>query len=115
MGDQSESVAAQMAALREKYAKKLRGRVEEIQSHWETLQADWQPNLVEELHREAHTIAGTGLTFGFKQLGETARQLEHAIQPLSQSEQPPNEAQSQQIVTLISELQQAVEQESKRR
>jgi len=43
-------------------------------------------------------------------LGETARQLEHAIQPLSQSEQPPNEAQSQQIVTLISELQQAVEQ-----
>jgi hypothetical protein len=46
-------------------------------------------------------------------LGEVARQLEHVTQPLTQLKQQPDDEQSQQIATFITELQQAVEQAEK--
>ncbi len=107
MGDKSKFLANKLVALRKNYAKKLSGNVEEIRNHWKLLQTDWQPDSLGEWHRHIHTLAGTSLMYGFKQLGGIAKQLENVSQPLRDSEMPLDDKQSQKIVALLSQLQQA--------
>jgi diguanylate cyclase (GGDEF)-like protein len=111
MADKSEELVKQLATLRQNFTNKLHGRVENLHNCWKTLQTDWQPDILYECYREVHTLAGSGLTFGFVQIGEKARQLEGIIKPLTKSDKQADEEQSQQIVRLLHELKLAVKTE----
>ncbi|RKZ52507.1 MAG: hypothetical protein DRR16_26000 [Candidatus Parabeggiatoa sp. nov. 3] len=108
MNDKSKIVDQKIAILRKSFAKKLPERLDKIHHHWAALQIDWQVDVFNELHREVHSLAGTSLTYGFVQPGTIARELEKVIQHLTRSR--PDAEQSQEIVRLLSTLQQAVEQ-----
>ena len=108
MTDENQNFAEQLAALQRNYASKLQGRVEQLHQHWLTLNAQWQPELLEELHREIHTLAGSSLSYGFKRLGSIVKQLEHLIQPLVETQHPPDDKQVQRINTLFNRLQRIV-------
>ncbi len=110
MNDKSKFLANQLVALRESYAKTLSGHVEEIHNHWKLLQTDWQPNSLGQWHRNIHSLAGTSLMYGFKQIGGIAKQLENVTKPLKNSERPVDEKQSQKILALLTQLQQAAKQ-----
>jgi len=107
MNDDSQIVAEKIAILRKSFATKIPERLDKIQHHWTALQVDWQADVFDELHREVHSLAGSSLTYGFVQPGTIARELEKVIQHLTSS---PDAEQSQEIVRLLSTLQQAVEQ-----
>ena len=107
MSDKSKFLTNKLVALRKSYAKTLSGHVEEIHNHWKLLQTDWQLNSLDEWHRNIHSLAGTSLMYGFKQIGGIAKQLENVTKPLKNSEIPVDEKQSQKIVVLLSQLQQA--------
>ncbi len=110
MNDNSQIVADKLAILRKSFAKNLPERLNKIHHHWTALQLDWQADVFNELHREVHSLAGASLTYGFVQPGTIARQLEKVIQHLTSS---PDAEQSQEIVRLLSTLQQAIEQTEK--
>lgn len=108
MIDDPQNFAAQLAALQRSYASKLQGRVDNLYHQWLTLQDQWQPQTLEVLYREVHTLAGSSLSYGFKQLGGIVKQIECLLQPLAESQQPPDEEQIQQITHLLYQLRQVV-------
>lgn len=107
MNDKSKMVEQKIAILRKSFAQKMPERLDKIQHHWTALQVDWQADVLRELHREVHSLAGSSLTYGFVQPGSIARELEEVIEHLTSR---PDAEQSQQILRLFSRLQQVVEQ-----
>jgi len=69
-----------LEALRRRFADRLPGMVGEIE---ELCRA---PGKLEETIRRAHTLAGTGGTFGFSELGRAARALELALRDAAPAE-----------------------------
>ena len=76
MAEQKIDLAAKLHALQERFILELPERLAEIERQWQVAQACAN---VAELHRCAHSLAGTAGTFGFHRLGEHARALELLI------------------------------------
>lgn len=76
MNNGMDDVQARLQALRESYAKQLPDKMTAIQTHWHLLQATWDWQTLEQLHRLIHSIAGSGGSFGFHVLGNQAREIE---------------------------------------
>lgn len=87
--EQSASLRAQIEVLRATYATKLREKVAQIQEGWQSYLA--QPDgpdrreMLSILHRQTHTLAGSGATFGFAAAGEAARRAEIILKSLVKS------------------------------
>ena len=67
----------QLMDLQQDYASRLPEKIIELEQIWERIQRqrDAKKNLAL-LRRKAHSLAGSGTTFGFKQISEYARQME---------------------------------------
>ncbi|OGA96686.1 MAG: hypothetical protein A3E79_03265 [Burkholderiales bacterium RIFCSPHIGHO2_12_FULL_61_11] len=65
------------------YHRSLPQRLEQIESLWGQVLNDEAPvQALASLERCAHSLAGSGATFGFAALGDAARGLELAVSPL---------------------------------
>ncbi|MDM8557337.1 diguanylate cyclase [Candidatus Parabeggiatoa sp. HSG14] len=109
MANKSKAFTQELTALRQNFKNKLPGRVANLHNSWETLQTDWQPDILFECYREVHTLSGSSSTFGFVQIGEITKQLEKVIKSVTESDKQPNKEQSQQMIMLLNELKLAVE------
>lgn len=70
-------------ALCRDYSQQLPQRIQDIKLLWMTLSGDEnKPELWQGLHRLVHGLAGSAGTFGYTQISEKARILEHHIQQL---------------------------------
>jgi HPt (histidine-containing phosphotransfer) domain-containing protein len=76
------SLAAFLQAQRAEYRSALPQRLEQIESLWRQVLNGEAPAL-EGLERCAHSLAGSGATFGLAALGDAARVLEMAVSPLA--------------------------------
>jgi diguanylate cyclase (GGDEF)-like protein len=103
------NIQAAKKQIREKFAKKLDGRLEKIHANWKILEKKWIPDIVTEVRTELHQLAGSSLIFGFKRLGEIAKELEAFF---LLHNQPPKNEQSQQIVRLLKEIKQAAQEQN---
>ena len=67
----------QLMDLQQDYASRLPGKIIELEQIWERIlsQSNTKNDLAL-LRRKVHNLAGSGTTFGFKQISEYARQLE---------------------------------------
>jgi CheY-like chemotaxis protein len=76
------SFAKQMAPLRERYLHDLSSRCDELKSHLGRLQASGlTPPVSEPLALLAHSLAGSGATYGFPDLSKKARLVENSLSP----------------------------------
>ncbi|MCF7964866.1 MAG: diguanylate cyclase [Methylobacter tundripaludum] len=75
----STDFSAQLAALREQYAKRLVHTLDNLLSRVKGKGADIAPIILSELHADLHKLAGSGGTFGFFELSRQARILEVAV------------------------------------
>ncbi len=84
----SESeLAARLQKLRDAYAARLAERIQEIVAHAQPLlDGTWDPDAAERTGRAAHSLAGTGKTFGFPVVGAAARVVEHLIEELREAD-----------------------------
>ncbi|MEO5660080.1 MAG: Hpt domain-containing protein [Polaromonas sp.] len=74
---------------RAEYRALLPERLVEIESLWrQVLQGEEPSKALATLERCAHSLAGSGATFGCPGLGSAARQLELAVNPLLDSAHP---------------------------
>ena len=74
-------VQAQLQSLRERYREALSPRLSELDGIWQRLCRDgWDPEQAQQLQRELHSLAGGAPTFGYPELGQTARAMEYQFQ-----------------------------------
>lgn len=67
----------QLVEMQQDYASRLPGKIIELEQIWERIQGrgDTREDLAL-LRRKAHSLSGSGTTFGFKEISEYARQME---------------------------------------
>jgi periplasmic divalent cation tolerance protein len=82
MFNQSNEALEQLQKLREKFTAILPEKLQVIDVLWQTVKQHGVGNSehTEELTRAVHSLAGSAGTFGHKQLGDVARQLEQILQ-----------------------------------
>ena len=66
--------------LREVYRQELPARLEAIQENWKLVQTNNDTgDICKELHRQLHSLTGSGHSFGYTKLGDAARVIEHIL------------------------------------
>lgn len=74
--NQAEFEAA-LQALRDEYRRNLPGKIEELASAWRVLRdGEWDAEQFKTFTRLAHSLAGSGATYGFDAVSQAARELE---------------------------------------
>ncbi|MCP5050862.1 MAG: response regulator [bacterium] len=75
--ENDETMQKHFQALKDNYAKKLPGKILEMEKIWENaLTGRKTEKHLESLRRQAHSLTGSGTTFGFKDISDNARELE---------------------------------------
>ncbi len=95
-----------LAAMRNRFATDLGARLEALR-HLHALLLDpdgYDPGHLAELHRQAHSLAGTAGTFGLRAIGAAARRLEQALALYLAADQPPPAAALEGIGFHLAEL-----------
>lgn len=73
-------IQARLKALQDAYARQLPAKLAEARALWDELCNDgWDEDKLKSLHQQVHTLAGSAPTFGFEQIGQTARAIEQRI------------------------------------
>ena len=76
------------AELADRYAERLPGKISEIESTWQDLQASNRPeNHANSLRVLAHKLAGTAASYGYRRLGAAASALERELDAHLESRQ----------------------------
>lgn len=84
MVDRSD-LEARLAAVKRAYVDDLPARAAGLRAAWAQVQAGTSSRgALEELHRLAHNLAGSGATFGFTELSARARAFEIPLKALLQ-------------------------------
>jgi len=77
-----EDKQTRIEALFRSYRESLPALMVEIESMWESLNIQWEPELAAEFDRKVHGLAGSAATFDLEVIGNVARELEHAFKTL---------------------------------
>lgn len=99
-------IQKKLSALRIQYINKLPERLQKLEQCWQGLDKDF--NALSEFHREVHSLAGSGGTFGFSELSQTARILERTLFIFIKLKQTLSFEQKQHISLEFSQLSQAI-------
>ena len=70
-----------MTALLEVYAARLPEKIREVRDLWDQVEGG-SDGASERLQRSIHRVAGSAGTYGYAQLSDVARELEHALEDL---------------------------------
>jgi two-component system OmpR family response regulator len=98
----------ELQALFKRYAADLPASIAKIGALWEQLAAGSDPTALESLHRALHSLAGSGETFGYVQLGETAKAVELALEPYLKNSAVPA-AMLEPLTSMLERLKQAAD------
>jgi chemotaxis protein histidine kinase CheA len=87
------------------FARRLPARLGEMAEAWDAVRAAaWSADSLRLLHRLAHSLAGTGSTFGFPDVSTTARDLEHLLETALAGAAPPDDAMARRVEQLLGDL-----------
>lgn len=104
----SPALQAQLDVLREAYAAKLDDKIAQVDCAWKDYLAQQvgpsQREALTLVHRLAHSLAGSGATFGFPAVSDAARRAEIVFKALLQSGEAPNDADGAQIEAALVDL-----------
>lgn len=94
-------------ALREEYRQNLPAKIQQLYDIWNQVDADkWNADEFVTFTRLAHSLAGSGATYGFGSVSQAARSLEVFAKQLN-PEAPPNHFEHAQLATLLAQLQES--------
>jgi HPt (histidine-containing phosphotransfer) domain-containing protein len=103
-----DELARTIAKLHADYADQLPATVVQMEDLWRRLVAAEIPlSRLEELVRRAHSIAGSGATFGVPEAGRAAQDFEWFLEQLLKGGRPPGPAEQKTAAVLLAALAQA--------
>jgi HPt (histidine-containing phosphotransfer) domain-containing protein len=76
MSSSQEQFKAFLALQRADYRRALPEKLAQLEALWQALDTEAAPPALDELTRQAHTLAGTAGTLGFREVGLAAKSLE---------------------------------------
>ncbi len=79
MTTSQDQFRAFLAVQRADYQRALPEKLAKLQALWQALDPGVAPPALSELERQAHTLAGTAGTLGFREVGLAARALEELL------------------------------------
>lgn len=97
-------VAEALAALQAEFASTLPSIVDGVHRLWEDWLASLTPELGRDLLRRAHSLSGSGGTYGLPEISRAARALELCLQPLIVRNTAPDEEEIQRVERLVGHL-----------
>jgi len=106
MTDPATGLQEKLRLLAEAYAAKLPDKIDQIDQMWRQLQAEWNEEGLQTLHRTVHSLAGSGKTFGFAEISVAAHDLEGILKGIMKLKTPASEQQCAQVQKKIEELRQ---------
>ncbi len=112
MDDRYAAIEAQLRALRMEFVSNLPSRLAMLREAMQALQTGDSSDpmrSVGELHRIAHGLAGTGTSFGFRAITDTARHLERFVQPFTRRRVAPGESEIDEAAARLNALARAIE------
>lgn len=92
-----DQLLAKLEAQRTTYLERLPARVQEMQILWGQMIAHESLDALGSLALEAHRLAGSGATFGFEAVSESARIVATLLQTLQDRHRLPNPEQTRQV------------------
>ena len=99
---------AKLKLLRDSYATQLPEKIAQLDLTWKRLsQTEWDEAGFQNLYRMAHSLSGSGQTFGFSALSATARAMENFLKPIGELKQVLNDDQLEQVMRFLDELRHA--------
>ncbi len=102
-------VQEKMKLLRESYLRQLPQKLCDIDTFYETLRKDPADNeTARNLHRLAHSIKGSGASFGFKEVSSCAQSLQTFLQPFTEGGMRMDDKLLDELDKLINALMEAV-------
>lgn len=105
---QDDELARTLARLRAEYAGELPGRVAQMEDLWRRIViAESPPSKLADLARMAHSIAGSGTTFGLARASRSASELETFLDRFDQGGRLPGAAEQETVSALLAALRQA--------
>ncbi|HEU5338241.1 MAG TPA: diguanylate cyclase [Sulfuricaulis sp.] len=114
MATRPENIHEQLTALRQEYIRRLPERLGEIEAEWaELLRVDWNAEKLRTMHRHAHSLVGSGATFGFPPLSDSARLVEQTLKELLEKPRPTDQTITSKLESLLMEMRKAVIQASR--
>ena len=91
-----------LALQRADYRNGLRDKLARMSALWSLVVEGHEDRAaIGELERAAHSLAGSGATFGYAELGTSARALELAVGRVLESTAPPTSSQRAEILASI--------------
>lgn len=102
MADPRNTVDRELAVLRKAYTARIQEQIGKIDGIWHAAQkGGWDGEALATLRALAHSIAGSGATFGYPTLSQAAAPLEDLVDDVLGVEAPPSDAQRDRLAQLI--------------
>jgi len=103
--EEKQSFNKQIETLQKEYAQQLPLKIMEMEMLWESIQSGQNSSeTLQQLRQKVHRLTGSGATFGFKDLSETARNLEILLDAILVEGVNTIKAKSEKINTLLDNL-----------
>ena len=74
-------IAQRLQLLQDEFSRQLPGKLEQLDATWRTIEGG-DLSLLSSLYQQAHSLTGSGATFGFVELSRASRSLEQTLQAL---------------------------------
>jgi HPt (histidine-containing phosphotransfer) domain-containing protein len=105
MSEPPEGVQNQLAKLKKKYAADLPLKVARVEEQVGAfLAAGWSEELCFTTYRLIHSLAGSAGTYGFGELGNTARTGEQLIKKSLESKTPLGDPERRELSAILSKM-----------
>lgn len=106
---QTNHVKEKLQALFEAFTKNLPNKIRRLETQWKNLEMQWDPQQFQDFYREVHSLCGSAGTYGYTELGKSARSLEEYLKPLLTIDSLPP-LHKFEIASLLGELRLSLEQ-----
>jgi len=105
MTQAKEQLLQRLQALRDDYVSDYPQRILELSLSWRELSENRSDaDIIETFHRQAHSLKGSGATFGFTEVSTLATQLDAILGSLAKDNHEPEIHEEKQITILIEKL-----------
>ncbi len=110
---QHDAILGKLVSLRQGYAQKLSDKISEIDAaHERLLKGNWNQHQAAVLHGLLHKLAGAAGTFGFLEIGQSARNGEAVLKDFVDGITEPDSRQKELLAEHVARIKESYEQSS---